>query len=153
MNRLNRKLEPLGLFHVHQNGNEPKQGHTVLSGGFRSECLAFLVSGIPDPLQELCPPQSTAQTKRPKKSQSQNITIAEKSLRFQIARCKNASFASVIAENRQKIEQKKGKRSQRFFGARKKIAAFPHFQNRCVFRTLSAQRLAEAIQTRRDDFS
>ena len=61
---------------------------------------------------------------------SQKIAIAEKSPRFQIAKCRFASFAAEIAEIPPEELQKH--RSD-FLGRGLKIAAFPRFQDRSVF--------------------
>ena len=65
--------------------------------------------------------------------ESQKIAIAEKSLRFQITKCKIAGFAAEIAENRSKIAEK----SQRFLGLQNKNRRVSASSNRSVFGTLS----------------
>ena len=70
---------------------------------------------------------------------SQKITIAEKSLAFSNHKSANRKF---YCRNRRKIARKSQKKSQKnrcdFLGCGIKIAAFPRFQNRCVFGTLSS---------------
>ena len=66
-----------------------------------------------------------------------NITIAETSLSFHISKCKSLGFFCWLhGKNHQKIAEQIPEESQGFLGARKKVAAFPRFQNRSVSRTL-----------------
>ena len=67
----------------------------------------------------------------------QKVAVAEKSLRFQIAKCKIASFTAESQHNRQKIAEKNRRKIAAIFWGAEKIAAFQRFQNRCVFQTLS----------------